>query len=80
SDLNARIASSILASFQPGLFDAGGLVRSAWLMRVASAADDAQGMIEELLTWEHAPLPPDAGCTAGPPADRLGRFGERRGQ
>ena len=34
------------------LFDAAGLFRSAWLMRVSSVADDAQGMIEDLLTSE----------------------------
>jgi len=80
ADLNARIASSVLASFRPELFDASGLFRSAWLMRVTSVANDAQGMIDELLTWEHAPLPPGAGCTAGRTLGRSDRFGERRGQ
>ena len=49
ADLNAQIASSVLASLQPGLFDATGLLRSAWLTRMTSLTDDAQGMLDELL-------------------------------
>ena len=48
-DLNAQIASSVLASLQPELFDATGLLRSAWLTRMTSLTDDAQGMLDELL-------------------------------
>lgn len=50
SDLNARIASSILSCFPPETFDSTGLFRSVWLMRLADVADDAQGMIEEILS------------------------------
>lgn len=52
SDLNAGIAASILACFPSDLFDSTGLFRSLWLMRITSAAEDAQGMIEELLAAE----------------------------
>jgi hypothetical protein len=36
ADLNARIASSILACFQGELFDSTGLLRSLWLTRLAN--------------------------------------------
>lgn len=49
ADLNARIAASILACFPADLFDSNGLVRSLWLMRLTTAAEDTQGMIDELL-------------------------------
>jgi hypothetical protein len=55
-DLNAAIASSILACFPSELVDSTGLFRSLWLMRITSAAEDAQVMIEELL----APDSPDS--------------------
>ena len=55
-DLNAAIASGILACFPSELFDSTGLFRSLWLMRITSAAEDAQVMIEELL----APERPDS--------------------
>jgi hypothetical protein len=49
ADLNARIAAGILAFFPAELFDSTGLFRSLWLQRLMNAAQDAQGMIEELL-------------------------------
>ncbi|MGW8258347.1 MAG: hypothetical protein ACWGMZ_12745, partial [Thermoguttaceae bacterium] len=52
ADINARIASSILSCFQPELFDSTGLFCSMWLMRLINAANDAQGMIADLLTVE----------------------------
>lgn len=69
--LNARIASSILSCFQPELFDSTGLFCSMWLMRLASAANDAQGMIDELLAAE-GPSP----AAKNPPSDNhsLSRF------
>ena len=51
-DLNAAIAAGILACFPSELFDSTGLFRSLWLMRITSAAEDAQVMIEELLAPE----------------------------
>jgi hypothetical protein len=56
ADLNAGIAASVLACFPSGLLDSTGLLRSLWLMRLTSAAEDAVCMIEELL----APEPPDS--------------------
>jgi hypothetical protein len=52
ADLNARIGSAILACFPPELFDSTGLMRSLWLMRVTSVAEDTQGKIDELLRLE----------------------------
>jgi hypothetical protein len=54
ADLNARIASSILSCFQPELFDSTGLFCSMWLMRLINAANDAQGMLDELLAPQPA--------------------------
>ncbi len=72
ADLNARIASSILACFQGELFDSTGLFRSLWLMRLANVTNDAQGMVEDLLALEESA--PEVGR---PPEGRLGRFGGR---
>jgi len=61
ADLNGRIASSILSCFQPELFDSTGLFCSMWLMRLANAANDAQGMIDELLaTGGNSPADKDS--------------------
>ena len=72
ADLNARIASSILACFQAELFDSTGLFRSLWLMRLANVTNDAQGMVEELLALEES-----AAEVGRPPESRLRRFGGR---
>jgi hypothetical protein len=52
ADLNARIASGILACFPSQMFDSTDLFGSLWLMRITSAAEEAQVMIEELLSPE----------------------------
>ena len=52
ADLNARIASGILACFPSQVFDSSGLLGSLWLMRITAAAEEAQVMIEELLAAE----------------------------
>jgi hypothetical protein len=52
ADLNARIASGILACFPSQVFDSSGLFGSLWLMRITTAAEEAQVMIEELLAPE----------------------------
>ena len=49
-DLNATIASAILASFPPALFDSTGVFKSLWLTRMLNTTSDAQGMIDELLS------------------------------
>lgn len=56
ADLNAQIAGGILACFPPGLFDSAELFRSMWLARLTNMAENAQAMIEELLS----PAPPEA--------------------
>lgn len=59
-DLNAKIASSILACFSNDLFDSTGQLKSSWLHRLERISDDTQGMIDDLLRAEedHAPAPP----------------------
>ncbi len=52
ADLNARLASSILACFSDDLFDSTGLLRSLWMTRLTAAAEDTQGMIDDLLALE----------------------------
>lgn len=49
ADLNARIASSILAFFQPEVFDGTGLFTPLWVWRLMQTATDAQEWIEDLL-------------------------------
>jgi hypothetical protein len=49
TDLNARIASSVLASLSPLSFDSTGVMRSLWMLRIATTASDAEGMIAELI-------------------------------
>jgi len=51
---NGRVTASILGSFPVDLFDSTGLFGSLWMMRLAAATSDAQGMIDELL----GPEPP----------------------
>lgn len=63
ADLNARIAASILAFFQPEVFDGTGLFTPLWMWRLMQATSDAQGWIEDLLEAEtlrpaSRPLPP----------------------
>jgi hypothetical protein len=48
-DLNRRIGASILGCFREELFDATGLVKPLWVERLSVTADDAQGMIDELV-------------------------------
>lgn len=49
ADLNARIAASVIAAFSPLAFDSTGTMRSLWLVRMATMASDAEGMIAELI-------------------------------
>ncbi len=54
ADLNQQLAASILACFPPELLDSNSLFSSVWLLRLANAADDAQLLVEQLLTLEGA--------------------------
>ena len=51
-DLNQRIASSILACFHSELFEAGGILKSHWVLRLNQIADDTQELVEDLLHME----------------------------
>jgi len=51
-DLNAKIAAGIVACFPADLFNSTGLLHSLWLERIARIANDAQGMIDDLLAPE----------------------------
>lgn len=74
ADLNAQIATSIISCFQPELFDASGVLPSAWLVRVTNTAGDAAGMIDELLQLD-SQSPCHSGASAGLRlrSDRFGR-------
>ena len=52
ADLNGRIAAGVVSCFQPDVFDSTGLFSSMWLVRLTNAANDAQGMLAELLTTD----------------------------
>jgi hypothetical protein len=67
ADLNAKIGSSVLSCFQPELFDSTGLFRSLWMLRLASGTDEAQGMLEDLLSLD----PPSTDDGDPPSAARL---------
>jgi hypothetical protein len=48
-DLNARLASAILGCFRPELFDGAGIPHGLWYLRLIGAADDVQGLLDDLL-------------------------------
>jgi hypothetical protein len=52
TDLNARIAASVLSCFPNDLFDSTGLLRSLWLLRLSNMAEDTQCKIDDLLSEE----------------------------
>lgn len=52
ADVNARIASAIMACLPAEIFDATGVLKSLWVARLANVANDAEGMIEELQRME----------------------------
>ena len=49
ADLNQRIGNAVLSTFREEIADSTGLVRSAWLERIARTASDTEQMIEELV-------------------------------
>jgi hypothetical protein len=65
-DLNRSVASAVLEAFPSHLFDAHGLFRSIWMLRLAATADDTQRLIDELFHCESLPPP------AMPPGRRFG--------
>jgi hypothetical protein len=51
-DLNRRLGAAILGCFREELFDATGLFKPLWVERLSATADDAQGMLDELVRNE----------------------------
>ena len=80
ADLNARIAASILSCFPPEVFDSSGLFHSLWMLRLTNVAEDAQGMIDDLLAPERPAAGQNSAGSAAMPSGRLRRFGERQGE
>lgn len=72
-DLNAAIANSILAGCGAELFNASGVLQSAWLARLGTASEDTELLIEDLFAMERASAAPT--CPGIPPA--LGRYQQR---
>ncbi|MBL9090757.1 MAG: hypothetical protein JNL96_06005 [Planctomycetaceae bacterium] len=52
ADLNAQLAASIIRAFAADQFDDCGVLRSLWMMRLASTADDTQRLLDELFRQE----------------------------
>ena len=75
ADLNAHIAVSILACFPSELFDSTGLLRSLWLLRLTNVANDAQGMLDQLLACDGAAADDSIGPISRGSRGRLRRFG-----
>jgi hypothetical protein len=65
-DLNRSVAAAVLEAFPAQSFDAHGLFRSLWILRLTATADDTQRLIDELFHSESLP-PPEL-----PPSRRLG--------
>lgn len=71
AELNARIAAAVVACFPSEVFDSTGLIRSLWFHRMQQTADDAQGLLDQLLGPSE---PPDASALLRNRAsDRFGR-------
>jgi hypothetical protein len=51
-DLNRRVAAGILACLPSELFESTGAIKSLWLLRMQHAANDTQGMIEQLIALD----------------------------
>jgi hypothetical protein len=49
SDLNRQIAAGVLGCFQPELFDGAAVLRSVWVSRLLTAADDAELILADYL-------------------------------
>lgn len=54
ADLNSQLAASIIRAFASDQFDDCGVLRSMWMMRLASTADDTQRLLDELFRQEAA--------------------------
>lgn len=73
--LNARIGEAVISCFPTELFDSTGILRSAWLTRLTSYADDAQGMLDDLLSPDPIPTDDTGHSFCNRFSDRSQRFG-----
>ena len=55
ADLNNQIAGGVIGCFPPELFDSIGALKTLWLTRMETMADDAEGMVSELLMLDEVP-------------------------
>jgi hypothetical protein len=58
ADLNAEIATSVIACFPPEVFDSTGLLQSTWISRMSNTTTEAEGRIEALLASSARPSHP----------------------
>lgn len=56
-DLNEQIASAVLACIPADLIDASGALQSVWLRRMMNVSEDAQTLLDELLSVDDSFLP-----------------------
>ena len=73
-DLNEQIASSLVSSLPPDLFDSSGLLKSLWLLRLDAKTTDTQGMLAELISIDE----PTRGHLAGTQRSDGPHLGRRR--
>ncbi|NQU23082.1 MAG: hypothetical protein HQ567_17530 [Candidatus Nealsonbacteria bacterium] len=76
ADLNAKIGAAILSCYPADLFDSTGLFKSLWLQRLSNVTNDAQVLVDELLTLERVAERSEAeeSNTELPTAHRAGRL------
>ena len=77
AEFNAQIAAAVLACIPQAVFDSTGIPHTLWAARLLEAANDAQGLIEELL-GPAGSFPPaaDGAATSGAWPNRARRFGK----
>lgn len=62
ADLNRDIAEAIMGCFRPGFFDRSGMLQPMWESRIWHVADNAQALVDQLLSLDE----PCATQPAGP--------------
>lgn len=58
AELNKQIAAGILATFEPGVFNATGVMHGRLVRRVSQITEETQVMLDELWSLENAAEPP----------------------
>ena len=74
ADLNAQVASAVLACFSADAFDTTGLLRSWFVARLTRTASDTQGLVEDLFACDEPETAP-AGEFLRREGGRVARFG-----